>query len=234
MMTELAGVKHGAPLAATMRIAGEPVGNDRTIEVRNPYTGALVGTVPKATVDDVRRAFAMARALSREAHALRARGDHAEGRGADPRARRRDLRPHHRRIRPVQEGHAVRGRPRVRRVHVRRQRGAAGRRPGVLVRPHAARQVAQGLHDARAAAGRHLRDHAVQPSAEPGGAQDRAVDRHQQPDGAEAHREDAAHRDPARRHPLRGGAAAADAVGRHRRSRARSPTRCWSTTTSTS
>jgi aldehyde dehydrogenase (NAD+) len=44
-----------------MRIAGEAVGNDRTIEVRNPYTGALVGTVPKATVDDVRRAFAIAR-----------------------------------------------------------------------------------------------------------------------------------------------------------------------------
>ncbi|MFO1414387.1 MAG: phosphonoacetaldehyde dehydrogenase [Burkholderiales bacterium] len=45
-----------------MRIAGEAVGNPRTIEVRNPYTGALVGTVPKATVDDVRRAFATAKA----------------------------------------------------------------------------------------------------------------------------------------------------------------------------
>lgn len=62
MMSELAGVKRGAPLAATMRIAGEPVGNARVIEVRNPYSGALVGTVPKATVDDVRRAFALARA----------------------------------------------------------------------------------------------------------------------------------------------------------------------------
>ena len=46
-----------------MRIAGEAVGGDRTIEVRNPYTGALVGTVPKATVDDVRRAFAIARGV---------------------------------------------------------------------------------------------------------------------------------------------------------------------------
>ncbi len=61
MMTELAGVKLGAPLVATMRIAGEHVGGDRVIEVRNPYTGALVGTVPKASVDDVRRAFAIAR-----------------------------------------------------------------------------------------------------------------------------------------------------------------------------
>jgi len=46
----------------SMRIAGELVSRDRVIEVRNPYTGAVVGTVPKATVDDIRRAFASARA----------------------------------------------------------------------------------------------------------------------------------------------------------------------------
>jgi putative phosphonoacetaldehyde dehydrogenase len=34
----------------------------RTIEVFNPYTRAVVGTVPKASVDDVRRAFAAAQA----------------------------------------------------------------------------------------------------------------------------------------------------------------------------
>jgi phosphonoacetaldehyde dehydrogenase len=45
-----------------MRIAGERVARDRVIEVRNPYTGGLVGTVPKASVDDVRRAFTIARA----------------------------------------------------------------------------------------------------------------------------------------------------------------------------
>jgi aldehyde dehydrogenase (NAD+) len=45
-----------------MRIAGERVTCDRVIEVRNPYTGGLVGTVPKATVEDIRRAFAIARA----------------------------------------------------------------------------------------------------------------------------------------------------------------------------
>ncbi|MFO1396625.1 MAG: phosphonoacetaldehyde dehydrogenase [Burkholderiales bacterium] len=45
-----------------MRIAGEAVDNARRIEVRNPFSGALVGTVPKATVDDVRRAFAVAKA----------------------------------------------------------------------------------------------------------------------------------------------------------------------------
>ena len=62
MMTELAGVARGTPIAGKMLIAGDPVGNPRTIDVRNPYTGALVGTVPKGTVDDVRRAFATARA----------------------------------------------------------------------------------------------------------------------------------------------------------------------------
>jgi len=44
-----------------MRIGGALVGGDRVIEVHNPYTGALVGTVPKASVDDVRRAFAIAK-----------------------------------------------------------------------------------------------------------------------------------------------------------------------------
>jgi aldehyde dehydrogenase (NAD+) len=61
MMTELAGVKLGAPLRADMRIAGEHVGSDRVIEVRNPYTKAIVGTVPKATIADLRRAFAIAK-----------------------------------------------------------------------------------------------------------------------------------------------------------------------------
>ena len=45
-----------------MRIAGEAIGGDRIIEVHNPYTGAIVGTVPQATVAEVRRAFAIAKA----------------------------------------------------------------------------------------------------------------------------------------------------------------------------
>ncbi len=44
-----------------LRIAGEKVHRDRTIEVRYPYTGEVVATVPKATVDDVKRAFRIAR-----------------------------------------------------------------------------------------------------------------------------------------------------------------------------
>jgi phosphonoacetaldehyde dehydrogenase len=44
----------------TMRIAGERVDNPRRIEVFNPYTEEVIGTVPKATVEDVRRAFSIA------------------------------------------------------------------------------------------------------------------------------------------------------------------------------
>jgi phosphonoacetaldehyde dehydrogenase len=61
MTPELAHVKQGGVLREKMRIAGELVGGDRVIEVRNPYSGALVGSVPKASVEDVRRAFAIAR-----------------------------------------------------------------------------------------------------------------------------------------------------------------------------
>lgn len=44
-----------------MRIAGEKVFRDREVEIRYPYTGEVVATVPKATVEDVRRAFRIAR-----------------------------------------------------------------------------------------------------------------------------------------------------------------------------
>ena len=49
-----------------MRIGGEKITRAEIIEVFNPYTRELVGTVPKATVDDVRHAFEYA-------HAYRAR-----------------------------------------------------------------------------------------------------------------------------------------------------------------
>src|SRR5580692_7152282 len=49
------------PIHESLRIAGEKVPRDRVIEVRHPYSGELVATVPKATVDDVRRALRIAR-----------------------------------------------------------------------------------------------------------------------------------------------------------------------------
>ena len=62
MLTAAKRATTPAPLSETMRIAGERVGSARTLEVRNPYTGEVVGFVPKASVDDIRRAFAIARA----------------------------------------------------------------------------------------------------------------------------------------------------------------------------
>ena len=87
-MTDLAGVRAGNVLHEAMRIGGERVGGSRVLEVRNPYSGAVVGTVPKASVEDVRRAFAIARAYrptltryqrneicKRTAELIRARGE---------------------------------------------------------------------------------------------------------------------------------------------------------------
>ena len=50
-----------APRVEGMRIAGEKVFADRVIEIRYPYTGEVVATVPKASIDDVRRALRIAR-----------------------------------------------------------------------------------------------------------------------------------------------------------------------------
>ncbi len=47
----------------SMRIAGKLVQTDDVIEVRNPYDGALVGTVPAARAEHVREAFRSARAF---------------------------------------------------------------------------------------------------------------------------------------------------------------------------
>ncbi|NJD87848.1 MAG: aldehyde dehydrogenase family protein, partial [Betaproteobacteria bacterium] len=44
-----------------MRIGGERVTTGREIEVLNPWSGEVVGTVPRAGVEEVRRAFAIAR-----------------------------------------------------------------------------------------------------------------------------------------------------------------------------
>ena len=49
-------------LIETLRIAGEEVATERHIEVRNPFTRELVGTVPKASIEQVRQAFAAAQA----------------------------------------------------------------------------------------------------------------------------------------------------------------------------
>lgn len=44
-----------------LRIAGEKVYRDEVIEVTYPYTGEVIATVPKASLEDVRRAYKIAR-----------------------------------------------------------------------------------------------------------------------------------------------------------------------------
>lgn len=45
-----------------MRIGGQSVQSERVIEVHNPYTGECIGSVPKASLEQVREAFRIARA----------------------------------------------------------------------------------------------------------------------------------------------------------------------------
>jgi len=52
------GVRH-----EMLRIGGTRVATERSSEVFNPYTRALIGTVGRASVDDVRRAIALAKAF---------------------------------------------------------------------------------------------------------------------------------------------------------------------------
>src|SRR2546430_15871839 len=47
----------------SLRIAGARVATEAESEVFNPYNGALVGTVARASVQDVRRAIEIARAF---------------------------------------------------------------------------------------------------------------------------------------------------------------------------
>ena len=61
MISDADAARAGQPICESLRIAGEKVSTDRVIEVRHPYTGALVGTVPKAALADVRRALLIAR-----------------------------------------------------------------------------------------------------------------------------------------------------------------------------
>ncbi|NKB19803.1 MAG: phosphonoacetaldehyde dehydrogenase [Alphaproteobacteria bacterium] len=44
-------------LHETLRLVGDDGVRDERLEVLNPYTNAIIGTVPKATIADVRRAF---------------------------------------------------------------------------------------------------------------------------------------------------------------------------------
>ena len=88
-----------------LRLAGEKVGadrvGDRAIRVDNPYTGECIGTVPKATLADVRRAFDIAKHYKARLSPLRAQQHPEQGRGRRARAHGRDRRADLGRVGPV-------------------------------------------------------------------------------------------------------------------------------------
>lgn len=65
-----------------LRINGERVRTARSLDAMNPYNGELVGRVSMASVDDVRRAFEVAKGYKAPAYSLRARCYPAAGRHA--------------------------------------------------------------------------------------------------------------------------------------------------------
>ena len=208
-----AAVRHEA-----MRIAGKRVETDERIEVRNPYNGAVVGTVPAARPEHVREAFAKAKAFKPKLTRYERQQILLQDRRPAARPQGGVRAHHHGGVRAVLEGLALRGGPRLRRLFVRRPAHHQGRRRDLCLRYLPAGQAAQDLHHAHAAERRDLGDHAVQSSAQHGVAQARARDRDQQPRGAQADRADAADRAGARRRALRGRPAARNALGRHRQS----------------
>ncbi len=56
-MTTMPLRDHAAYRRETLRWCGQRAARARTLDVFDPYSGLRVGTVPLATVDDVRRAF---------------------------------------------------------------------------------------------------------------------------------------------------------------------------------
>ena len=62
-----------------MRIGGDSVHRDRVIDVFNPYTEQLIGTVPKATRRGRAPRLRDREGLQAEADALRARRDPEQG-----------------------------------------------------------------------------------------------------------------------------------------------------------
>ena len=188
----------------TMRIAGKQVDADEHIEVRNPYTNEVVGTVPARH----------ARSRWREAFRI--------GNAYKPKLTRYErqqillktaeiLAAGARRFAALitaesglcLEGLALRGRPRLRRLFAGRPARDPRRRRDLFLRHHSARQAAQASSPRADRCWACIS--AITPFNHPlnmVSAQDRAGDRDQQPRGAEADRADAADRAAACRRAL--------------------------------
>ena len=56
-MSAVLAVEQHAPRVEKLRLKGERAARARTMDVLDPYTNTRIGTVPMASVDDVRDAF---------------------------------------------------------------------------------------------------------------------------------------------------------------------------------
>ena len=181
----------------SLRIAGESVARDARASRSPTRTPASVSApCRRPRVDDVRARLRASRATTEPTLTRHERYQILMRAGEIVAARtRRDRPPDHARSR------ACAGRTRCTKSAARRDVLLFAANQALVddgqvfscdLTPHG--KSPQGLHAARAAAGRHHRDHAVQSSAEPGDPQGGARDRDQQPHGAQAEREDAADR----------------------------------------
>ena len=198
-----------------MRIAGEKVEADGVVEVRYPYTDTVIGTVPAGRAEHARRAFAIAagytptlsryerqQILFRTAEALAARKEAVS-----------DLITLELGISKADSLYEVGRAFDVFTLAAQMCIQDDGQIFSCDLTPHG---KARKIFTLREPLARDLGDHPVQPSLEHGRAQGRPGDRHQQLRGGQADRADADDGTRARRHPLRGRAAAGDAVGGHR------------------
>jgi acyl-CoA reductase-like NAD-dependent aldehyde dehydrogenase len=130
-----------------MRIGGESVHRDRVIEVFNPYTEQLIGTVPKATVEDVKRAFAIARGFKSKLTRFDRAAvlNKAAAIVCNRTAELSDLITAESGLCKKDSLYEI---GRVSDVVVRRQRMPQGRRPDLFLRLHTARQEAPRVHPA--------------------------------------------------------------------------------------
>ena len=202
-----------------MYVGGEWTDGARQEELRSPYSGEVIDTVPVGTLEDVERALASAvrgaaapaphdrsRARGDPAPRGRPRGRASRGPGGDDLARERQ----------GDRGGPRRGGPRRRSAAALRLRGhPALRRQPAARRGRRRRPAPPRLH-AAPAVWRRGRHHAVQLSAAAGLAQDRARACRRQRRRAQAGPPDAADGPEARRDPARGRARAGGHLVPHR------------------
>ena len=171
MSAVLAAEQHALRMEK-LRLKGERAARTRNLDVFDPYTNTRVGTVPMASVDDVRDAFEYAanyratltryersQILERAASIMRERTEEASDLiSLESGLSKQDSRYEIGRVADVLKFASM---------EALRDDGQS-----FSCDPHAARQGAPGVFATRTACRRHCRDHAVQPSNEPGRAQD--------------------------------------------------------------